>query len=70
MEPGFVPGASHKKQARAMFAGELLWVLEEKRCVGLEPHSGAVQEDMAGRPRPTVFRRWPRRDTCSPAKWT
>jgi len=40
----YVPGASHKKQARAMFAGELLWVLEEKRCVGLEPHSGAVRK--------------------------
>ena len=40
----YVPGASHKKQARAMFAGELLWVLEEKRCVGLEPRTGAVRK--------------------------
>jgi outer membrane protein assembly factor BamB len=40
----YVPGASHKKQARAMFIGELLWVLEEKRCVGLEPRTGTVRK--------------------------
>jgi outer membrane protein assembly factor BamB len=40
----YVPGASHKKQARAMFAGGLLWLLEEKRCVGLDPQTGAVSK--------------------------
>ena len=29
-----------QKQARAMFIGGLLWVLESKRTVGLDPHTG------------------------------
>jgi len=40
----FIPGTSHKKQARAMFVGDLLWVLEEKRCVGLESRTGEVRK--------------------------
>jgi len=40
----FIPGTSHKKQARAMFVGDLLWVLEEKRCVGLQPRTGEVRK--------------------------
>ena len=40
----YIPGASHKKQARAMFAGGLLWVLEDKRVVGLDPRSGEVRK--------------------------
>ncbi len=45
----YVPGASHKKQARAMFVGDLLWVLEEKRCVGLDPRTGAVKRSHSAR---------------------
>lgn len=39
----FVPGMNHMKQARAMFIGGLLWVLEQPRCVALDPRTGAVQ---------------------------
>ena len=36
----FIPGMTHKKQARAMFAGELLWTLEVNSCCGLDPRTG------------------------------
>ncbi len=38
----FVPGMNHAKQARAMFSGDLLWVLKWLRCDGLDPLTGAV----------------------------
>jgi outer membrane protein assembly factor BamB len=36
----FVPGMNHAKQARAMFVGDLLWVLENRKCVALDPKTG------------------------------
>lgn len=36
----FVPSMNHMKQARAMFIGDLLWLLEDKKCVGLNPQTG------------------------------
>lgn len=36
----FVPGMNHAKQARAMFVGSRLWVLEHRKCVALDPQSG------------------------------
>jgi len=36
----FVPGMNHAKQARAMFVGSHLWVLEHRKCVALDPQSG------------------------------
>jgi hypothetical protein len=33
----------HMKQARAMFTGGLLWVLEHLKCVGLDPLTGEVK---------------------------
>jgi outer membrane protein assembly factor BamB len=39
----FVPGMNHRKQARAMFVGDLLWVLEDHQCVALEPRTGQVR---------------------------
>jgi outer membrane protein assembly factor BamB len=39
----YIPGASHMKQARAMFTASLLWVLEDKLAVGLDPRSGQVK---------------------------
>ncbi len=39
----FVPGMAHKKQARAMFAGGLLWLLDAQRCIGVEPRTGKVE---------------------------
>jgi len=41
----FVPGMQHMKQARAMFVGDLLWVLEHRRCVALDPTTGLVKRD-------------------------
>ncbi len=46
----YIPGASHKKQARAMFAADLLWVLEERGGVGLDPRTGAVRKRNKARP--------------------
>ena len=46
----YVPGASHTKQARGMFAGELLWILDEKNWLGLDPRSGAVKKKYPPRP--------------------
>lgn len=42
----FIPHSSHYRQARAMFAGDLLWVLDEavKGCVGLDPQTGEVKK--------------------------
>jgi len=40
----FVPGMNHRKQARAMFIGELLWTLEHYKCVGLDPRNGKVKK--------------------------
>jgi outer membrane protein assembly factor BamB len=39
----FVPGMNHAKQARAMFVGDLLWVLEYHKCVALDPKTGEVK---------------------------
>jgi len=39
----YVPGQQHMKQARAMFAGGSLWILEHLKCVGLDPLTGAVK---------------------------
>lgn len=41
----FVPGMNHRKQARAMFVGEVLWVLEHRKCVALDPKTGAARKD-------------------------
>ncbi len=41
----FVPGMNHAKQARAMFLGDVLWVLEDHKCVALDPKTGAVKKD-------------------------
>lgn len=40
----YVPHSSHYKQARGMFIGDLLWVLEDKKCVGLEPRTGEIKQ--------------------------
>ncbi|MCY2993017.1 MAG: PQQ-binding-like beta-propeller repeat protein [Planctomycetota bacterium] len=40
----YVPHSSHYKQARGMFIGDLLWVLEDKQCVGLAPQTGEVKQ--------------------------
>ena len=40
----YIPGSSHMKQARAMFIDNLVWVLEARRCVGLDPQTGAVRK--------------------------
>ena len=39
----FVPGMAHMKQARALLTAGLLWILDEKRCVGLDPVTGQAQ---------------------------
>ena len=39
----YVPGMNHMKQARAMFIGDALWILEYLQCVGLDPHTGEVK---------------------------
>jgi len=39
----FAPGMNHAKQARAMFVDDLLWILEKKQCVALDPRSGQEQ---------------------------
>ncbi|MFO7902352.1 MAG: PQQ-binding-like beta-propeller repeat protein [Planctomycetota bacterium] len=38
----FVPGTNHKKQSRAMFSDDLLWVLKRLRCEALDPRTGEV----------------------------
>ena len=40
----FVPGTAHKKQARAMFVGDLLWVLGDRQCAALDPQTGEVKK--------------------------
>jgi outer membrane protein assembly factor BamB len=40
----FIPGMAHMKQARAMFAGGLLWVLDDRKCEALDPQTGKVQK--------------------------
>ena len=47
----YVPFATHMKQARAMFIGDLLWILESPEakshawgCVGLDPRTGVVKK--------------------------
>jgi len=39
----YVPGQQHMKQARAMFADGLVWILEHLKCVGLDPLTGEVK---------------------------
>ncbi len=41
----FVPSMNHMKQARAMFAGDLLWILEDRQCVALDPATGTVEQE-------------------------
>jgi len=36
----FVPSMNHMKQARALFVGPLLWVMEDRKCVALDPQTG------------------------------
>lgn len=40
----YVPGQQHMKQARAVFTGGLLWILEHLKCVGLDPLTGDVKQ--------------------------
>ncbi len=40
----FVPGMSHRKQARAMFVGDLLWILETNKCTALDGRTGKVKQ--------------------------
>jgi outer membrane protein assembly factor BamB len=40
----FVPGMNHMKQARAMFIGDTLWVLEDRQCVALDPRTGEAKQ--------------------------
>jgi outer membrane protein assembly factor BamB len=35
---------NHTKQARAMFVGDLLWVLEHRKCVALDPQTGKEEK--------------------------
>jgi len=51
----FVPSMNHMKQARAMFVGDTLWILEHLQCVGLDVHSGQVKHKYPGRPLPIAF---------------
>lgn len=45
----FVPGMAHMKQARGLLTAGLLWILDEKKCVGLDPLTGeAKREHPAG----------------------
>ena len=44
----YVPGQQHMKQARAMFAGGSLWILEHLKCVGLDPLTGALEDPFDG----------------------
>lgn len=44
----FVPGSSHMKQARAMFVGDLLWLLTDKGCAALAPDRGTLQRLFPG----------------------
>ncbi len=41
----FVPGMAHMKQARALLTAGLLWVLDEKKCVGLDLLTGQAQRE-------------------------
>ena len=67
----FVPRSSHLKQARAMFTGDLLWVLDEdKKCVGLDPRSGAVQEAWPAGMTPLLSAGGHGAVHASPARWT
>jgi len=40
----FVPGSAHMKQARALFVGNLLWLLTETGCVALDPENGKQKQ--------------------------
>lgn len=40
----FVPGMNHAKQARAMFIGDMLWVLDYLKAVALDPKTGEVKK--------------------------
>lgn len=44
----FVPGSAHMKQARAMFVGDLVWLLTENGCVALDPASGEQKKAFPG----------------------
>ncbi len=43
----FVPSMNHSKQARAMFIGDALWILEHLQCVALDPRTGEVRQEHA-----------------------
>jgi outer membrane protein assembly factor BamB len=40
----FVPGMAHWKQARAMFAGQSLWILDDRKCSSLDLQSGEIEK--------------------------
>jgi len=40
----FVPGMAHMKQARAMFAGDRLWVLDDRKCTAFDPKTGLLDK--------------------------
>ncbi len=40
----YVPGMCHMKQSRVFFIGDLLWILEHRKCVALDPRSGEVKK--------------------------
>jgi len=39
----FIPGTAHYKQARAMFVGETVWVLDHHQCAALDRRTGEVK---------------------------
>ena len=42
----FVPGMNHAKQARAMFIGDALWILEHRKCTALDPRTGEPERTL------------------------
>ncbi|NQT88736.1 PQQ-binding-like beta-propeller repeat protein, partial [bacterium] len=40
----FVPSMNHMKQARALFVGDTLWVVENRKCIALDPRTGKEQQ--------------------------
>ncbi|HYW78946.1 MAG TPA: PQQ-binding-like beta-propeller repeat protein, partial [Thermoguttaceae bacterium] len=42
----YVPGMCHMKQSRVFFIGDLLWILEFRQCVALDPRSGEVKKTL------------------------
>ncbi|NQU25840.1 MAG: PQQ-binding-like beta-propeller repeat protein [Candidatus Nealsonbacteria bacterium] len=40
----FIPGTAHKKQARALFVDDELWVLDDRKCTALDRRTGEVKK--------------------------